>query len=259
MSDTGTSPSRELWLLDTDSWLHDARGARWGTWGLGGWEEGGVEGKWWEEWGDAGRMGVNAEAGGRADVFGAEVRSVDCATGWETGEERVEDWAAVGEVSGLVDGRMDEVSVEDDWHADWAAEEEDAKEGGRVVEEYAGDVLIAGEVDEAMTWGWRSGDRWLGDVMSVSCVSSVLFGILLYEKQRTQLKYCYTGSWGRYASTALLDMCIPELHLHCYGVLLFPMNSNFLWPESAQEDTRCDISRGGTELTVQCFDSILSF
>lgn len=40
----------------------------------------------------------------------------------------------MGEVSGLVDGRMDEATVQADWLADIAAEEEDAKEGGRVVE-----------------------------------------------------------------------------------------------------------------------------
>lgn len=54
-------------------------------------------------------------------------------------------------MSGLVDGRMDEVSVEDDRPADWAAQEEDTKEEGRVEEEDAGDGLIEGGVDEAMT------------------------------------------------------------------------------------------------------------
>ncbi len=48
---------------------------------------------------------------------------------------------------------MDEVSVEDDWLADGAAEEEDAKDGGRVVEEYAKDGLIDGGADEAMKCG----------------------------------------------------------------------------------------------------------
>lgn len=57
----------------------------------------------------------------------------------------------MGEVSGLVDGRMDEESVEDDWLADGAAEVEDMKEGGRVLEEYAEDGLKEEGVDEAMT------------------------------------------------------------------------------------------------------------
>lgn len=37
-------------------------------------EEGGVEGRWWvEERGDAGQMGVKAEAAGRVEAFGAEL------------------------------------------------------------------------------------------------------------------------------------------------------------------------------------------
>lgn len=43
---------------------------------------------------------------------------MECAGEREAEEDRVEDWAAVGEVRGLVDGRMDEASVEDDWPAD---------------------------------------------------------------------------------------------------------------------------------------------
>lgn len=142
-------------------------------------------------------MGVNAEAGGRVEMFRA---------GRQTGEEGVEDWAAVGEVRGLVDGRMDEVSVGEDWPADWTEEEEeDTKEGGRVEEGCARDGLIAGGVDEAMTRGWWSGDSWLGEVISVNCVSSVLFGTLLYEiRQRTRLKYCYTGSCGHSPCMVLL-------------------------------------------------------
>lgn len=46
-------------------------------------------------------------------------------------------------------------------------------------EEYAEDGLIW--VGEAMARGGRTGDRWLGEVISVICVSSVLFGILLHE------------------------------------------------------------------------------
>lgn len=81
---------------------------------------------------------------------------------------------------------MDEASVEDDWQADWAAEEEETKEGGRVEEECTEDGLIEGGEDEGMARCGRSGDRWLGEVISVICVSSVLFGILLYEAiQRT--------------------------------------------------------------------------
>lgn len=59
----------------------------------------------------------------------------------------------MGEVSGLVDGRMDEATVQADWLADIAAEEEDAKEGGRVVEEYAKDGVLEGGVAEALTSG----------------------------------------------------------------------------------------------------------
>lgn len=176
MSDTSTSPSSELWLLDTDSWLHDARGA----WGLGSWEEGGVEGRGREEdWGDAGQMGANAEEGGRVEVLWAEASTVDCAGERETEEESVEDWAAVGEVSGFVDGRMDEASVEEDWPVDWEAEEEDTEEEGRVVWQYTEDWLLERRVAEALISGWWSGDRWLGEVSSVSCVSSVVCGILL--------------------------------------------------------------------------------
>lgn len=36
-------------------------------------------------------MGINAEAEGRLEVFGAEARSVDGATEREIGEERAED------------------------------------------------------------------------------------------------------------------------------------------------------------------------
>lgn len=116
MSDTCTSPSNELWLLDTDIWLLDVRGSCRGICGLAGTEEEGVEERLWEElcveeWGDAGQMGVNAEAGGRVDALRPDVGSVDCANEWETGEKRVEDWETVGEVSGLVDGQMDEQSV----------------------------------------------------------------------------------------------------------------------------------------------------
>lgn len=49
---------------------------------------------------------------------------------------------------------MDEASVEDEWPADCAAEEEDTKDGGRVEEEYAEDGLTERGVDEAMTRGW---------------------------------------------------------------------------------------------------------
>lgn len=201
MSETCTSPSSEFWLLDTDSWLHDVRSACWGTWGLGGWEEGGVEGNWWmelwvEELGNAGQMGVNAELVGRVMVLRAdevgEMESVDFAAEWGIVEERVEVWAAVGEVRGLVDGQMDEASVEDDWQADWAVEEEDTKEGGRVEEQCAEDWLIEGGEDEGMTRRGRTGGRWLGELFSVISVSSVLFGILLYEAiQRAMSKYCY--------------------------------------------------------------------
>lgn len=46
-----------------------------------------------------------------------------------------------------------------------------------------------------------------------------------------------------------ITVCVPELHLHCYGVLLFPMNLNLLWPESAQKNAACDISRRVCVLT----------
>lgn len=59
----------------------------------------------------------------------------------------------MGEVSGLVDGRMGEASVQADWLADIAAEEEDTKEGERVVEEYAKDGALEGGVAEALTSG----------------------------------------------------------------------------------------------------------
>lgn len=41
--------------------------------------------------GDAGQMGVNADAGGRVEVLRAGARSVDGAAERGTGEERVED------------------------------------------------------------------------------------------------------------------------------------------------------------------------
>lgn len=235
MSETCTSPSNELWLLDTDSWLHDVRSACRGTWGLGGTEEGGVEGRWWEElWaeecGDAGQMGVNAEAGGRGLAFGADVRSVDGAAELDTGEEGVQVWAAVGEVRGLVDGRMEEERVEDDCPMDWAAEV-DAKEGGRVEEEYAEHGLREGGED---LWGsWRSGDRWLGEVLSVICVSSVLLGTLLCETRQRSLLKDHPDRYRSNAGIFILYTCVPELHLHCYGVLSFTMNFNnlFLCPE----------------------------
>ena len=114
MSDTCTSPSNELWLLDTDSWLRDVRGA---CWGLEGAEEGGVDGRWWEElWADdVGHIGVNAEAGGRVEDLGVELVNADCAAEWETAEVRVKDWVAAGEVRGLVDGQIDDESVDADW------------------------------------------------------------------------------------------------------------------------------------------------
>lgn len=76
--------------------------------------EGGVEGsRGEEEQGDAGQMGVKTEAGGRA-----EASTAHCAAERQAGGGRVEAWATAGEVSGLVDGRIDEESVEDDWAAD---------------------------------------------------------------------------------------------------------------------------------------------
>lgn len=70
-----------------------------------------------EERAGAGRIGVNAEAGGRKEEEGSGVRSVsaEITADWETGEERVKARAAPGEASGLQDGRMDEESVADDW------------------------------------------------------------------------------------------------------------------------------------------------
>lgn len=151
-------------------------------------------------------MGVNAEALARVVALRAdeavEVESVDFADEWEIVEERVEDWAAVGEVRGLVDGRMDEASVEDDWQADWAVEEEDTKEGGRVEEECAEDWLIEGREDEEMTRGGRWGDRWLGEIFSVICVSSVLFGILL-SSTSTVMVSCFF-SWT--STTSFWDL-----------------------------------------------------
>lgn len=60
----------------------------------------------------------------------------------------------MGEVRGLVEGRMDEESVEDEWPGDWAAEEGDANEEGRVEEEgYGQDGLTEGGMDGGTTWG----------------------------------------------------------------------------------------------------------
>lgn len=82
------------------------------------------------------------------EVVRAVVSDVDWAAEWEVGEERVEDSAAEGEVSGLVDGRMEEASVEAECSPEWAAEEGDAKEGGRVEEEYGTDgVLERGDAE----------------------------------------------------------------------------------------------------------------
>lgn len=186
MSETCTSPSNELWLLDTESCFCDARGASWGNSGLGGAEEGGVDGRFWEEPADAGWMGVNAEAGVRVGEFGDKPLSwTDFAAESVMGEERIEDWGAPGEVSGLVEGRMDEESVEDDWAAHWV-EEDDAKEGGRVAEEYVEEHVELG-VEEATVRVWWMSDSWLEDVISVLCVSSVLCGILLCEKMQIKL------------------------------------------------------------------------
>ena len=60
----------------------------------------------------------------------------------------------MGEVSGLVDGQMDEKSVvEEDLPAAWAVEEEETKEGGRVEEEWAADGLTEGGVEGAKAPG----------------------------------------------------------------------------------------------------------
>lgn len=64
---------------------------------------------------DAGRMGVNAEAGGREEGSGVRSVSAETTADRETGEERVKARASPGEASGLLDGRMDEESVADDW------------------------------------------------------------------------------------------------------------------------------------------------
>lgn len=112
-------------------------------------------------------MGVNAEA----EALWADVGSVDCAEEWETGDKMDEVWATEGEVSGLVEGQMDEPRVWDDGPDDWAAEEEDTREGGRVEEEYAEDGVV-----EARTRPWWSADS------SVISVSSVLFGISLCKE-----------------------------------------------------------------------------
>lgn len=62
-------------------------------------------------------MGVNAEDGSSAVAFGAEgfteVERVGCVAGW--GTVRVSG-VVDGEVSGLAEGRMEEESVEEDWH-----------------------------------------------------------------------------------------------------------------------------------------------
>lgn len=171
MSDTCTSPSNELWLLDTDSWLVEVPGGCWATRGLGGPELGGVEGRWW---GEAGQMGVNAEAGQSVE----EVGGVDCATEWDC----VEQWAVVGEVSGWEDGQMDEGRAADDFSADWAREVGE----GRVEAEGAEDGGVDG--------GWWSGETWLEGVISVSCVSSVLFGILLNKTKHTNMLKSLTGT-----------------------------------------------------------------
>lgn len=79
---------------------------------------------------------------------------MDCAGERETEEESVEDWAAVGEVSGFVDGRMDEASVEEDWPVDREAEEEDTEEEGRVVGQNTEDWLLERRVAEGLISGW---------------------------------------------------------------------------------------------------------
>lgn len=58
---------------------------------------------------------------------------------------------AVGEVSGLVDGRMDEARVEDHWAADGEVEEDIVKEAGSVVEEYTEGGLEEGRLAEVPT------------------------------------------------------------------------------------------------------------
>lgn len=126
-------------------------------------------------------MGVNADAGGRVELFGP----VDRAAEWQTGEERLKDWAEAGDVSGLVDGRIDEVSVEDEYPLHWEVveEEEDTKEGGRLGDEYWEQGLTEGgvdDIDDAVTGSRGSAAGWLDVGISVICVSSVLFGILLH-------------------------------------------------------------------------------
>lgn len=60
---------------------------------------------------------------------------------------------AVGEVSGLVDGRMDEARVEDHWAAGGEVEEDIVKEAGSVVEEFAEGELEEGRLAEVPTSG----------------------------------------------------------------------------------------------------------
>lgn len=177
MSETCTSPSRESWLLDTESWLRGASAARCGGWGLEEAEEGGVDRRGWEElwvddWVDEGQIGVNADDGGRVVVWGVELVNADCASEREAVEGRVNDWATS-------QGWMEDGGVEEDCGAQWEEEEAELKEGGRVEEEYAEGQLAEVEVDEA-TWVW-SDDCWLEEVI---CVSSVLWGILLHKEKQ---------------------------------------------------------------------------
>lgn len=237
MSETCTSPSNELWLLDTESWFCDMRGTCWGAWGLEGAEEGGVDGTCWEElWVeqrvDAGQIGVKAEVGGRGEVFGVNSVSADVTADWETGEERVKGWAAPGEVSGLLDGRMDEESVADDWATHWE-EEDDTKEGGRVAEDCAEDEATVG----------RSNDCWLGEASSVICVSSVLRGIWLEKRRQITVKTCKNVCFYLFFILLILFNCVPQLHLHRYGLLSITVNLNYLFCGSSwKEHTTCELT-----------------
>lgn len=204
MSETSTSPSREFWLLHADSWLDAARWGRWGTWGTWGLGSGeterGVEDTWPEgEREEAGQMGVKAEAGGRVELSWAVASMADLAA--EAGGGRVE--AAEGEESAWVDGWMDEASMEEDWAVDGGVEE-----GGSEAED---DGALEEGVVELMTSGGWSGDRCPGDE-SVSWVSSVVFGILLWKQ-----RYSHSRSRCYHKTGYLYLSCTSTVMVSCFS------------------------------------------
>lgn len=88
-------------------------------------------------------MGVKAEAGGRVEAAVASAADPAAEAGGGGGGGRVE--ADDGEQSGWVDGRMDEVSVEENWAAGGEAEEGGSKaEREGALEEGAVELMASG-------------------------------------------------------------------------------------------------------------------